>query len=75
MSDITKMRAVLLRQMDDFVREHCDDEDLFMYWLMDGVPDGADDEMLLDLAQIDSCWLNVVNAFGKMLNELGINPE
>jgi hypothetical protein len=42
---------------------------------MDGVPDGADDEMLLDLAQIDSCWLNVVNAFGKMLKELGINPE
>lgn len=75
MSDITKMRAVLLRQMDDFVRENCEDEDLFMYWLMDGVPDGADDEMLLDLAQIDSCWLNVINAFGKMLKELGINPE
>lgn len=75
MNDITKMRAVLLRQMDDFVREYCEDEDLFMYWLMDGVPDGADDEMLLDLAQIDSCWLNVVNAFGKMLKELGINPE
>jgi len=75
MNDITKMRAVLLRQMDDYVREHCEDEDLFMYWLMDGVPDGADDEMLLDLAQIDGCWLNVVNAFGKMLKELGINPE
>ena len=35
MNDIIKMRAVLLRQMDDFVREHCEDEDLFMYWLMD----------------------------------------
>lgn len=60
---ITELRAKIMREMDNYIRENVDDEDLFMYWLQEGVPDEADDAMLLELAEIESCWMNVINAF------------
>lgn len=60
---ITELRAKIMREMDNYMRANVDDEDLFMYWLESGVPDEADDEMLLELAEIESCWMNVISAF------------
>ena len=60
---ITELRAKIMREMDNYIRDNVGDEDLFMYWLQEGVPDEADDEMLLELAEIESCWMNVINAF------------
>lgn len=72
---ITELRAKLMREMDTYIRENVDDEDLFMYWLQDGVPDEADDEMLLELAEIESCWMNVINAFAFISKQIGIIGE
>ena len=69
---ITELRAKLMREMDNYIRENVDDEDLFMYWLQDGVPDEADDGMLLEIATIENCWLNVINAFVYISREMGI---
>lgn len=66
-TETVKSRAKFLKDMDNYVREHCEDEDNFMLWLRDGVPDGADDSMLEDLAEWDSCWLNCVNAFAEQI--------
>ena len=65
--ETVKLRAKFLREMDDYVKKKCEDEDNFMLWLRDGVPDGADDLMLEDLAKWDSIWLNCVNAFAKQI--------
>lgn len=64
-TETVKLRAKFLKDMDNYVREHCEDEDNFMLWLMNGVPDGSDDSMLEDLAEWDSCWLNCVTAFAE----------
>lgn len=64
-AETVKLRAKFLGDMDNYVREHCEDEDNFMLWLMNGVPDGSDDEMLEDLAMWDCCWLRIVNAFAE----------
>ena len=65
--ETVKLRAKFLREMDDYVREYYEDEDNFMLWLRDGVPDGADDSMLEDLAEWDSIWLNCINAFAEQI--------
>lgn len=39
-SDVaTFVKASLFVQMDNMIREHVEDEDDFMLWLMDGIPD------------------------------------
>lgn len=65
--ETVKLRAKFLREMDDYVRENYEDEDNFMLWLRDGVPDGADDSMLEDLAEWDSIWLNCIKAFAEQI--------
>ncbi len=67
---ITELRAKIMREMDNYIRANVDDEDLFMYWLQDGVPDEADDEMLLELAEIESCWMNIINAFAYISKQI-----
>ena len=69
---ITELRAKLMREMDTYIRENVGDEDLFMYWLQEGVPDEADDEMLLELAEIESCWMNIINAFAYLCKQIRI---
>lgn len=69
---ITELRVKLMRDMDNYVRENVEDEDLFTYWLQIGVPDEADDEMLLQFAEIESCWMNIINAFAYICREIGI---
>ena len=66
-AEMVKLRAKFLREMDDYVRKYCEDEDNFMLWLMNGVPDGADDYLLEDLAQYEDIWLNCVNAFAEQI--------
>lgn len=65
--EMVETRAKLLREMDDWLYENIYDEDVIDYWLMYGVPDGADDEMLLDFASDDSIWLNIIKAFDEVL--------
>ena len=72
---ITELRAKLMREMDNYIRDNVDDEDLFMYWLQDGVPDEADDAMLFELAEIESCWMNIINAFAYLCKQIGIIEE
>jgi len=67
MNETIELRAKFLKEMDDYVREKCEDEDNFMLWLRDGVPDGADDSMLEDLAAWDSIWLQCVEAFAEQI--------
>jgi len=65
--EMVETRAKLLREMDSWINEYIYDEDNINYWLMFGVPDGADDEMLLDFASDDGIWLNIIKAFGEVV--------
>lgn len=69
---ITELRAKIMREMDDYIRENVDDEDLFMYWLQNGVPDASHDADLLEYAAIENCWMNIINAFAYLCKQIGI---
>lgn len=70
--EITKIRAKILREMDAYARENFEDEDNFLDWLMDGIPDAADDDIITFIAQNEESWLRVVNCFNKCCKFEGI---
>ena len=70
--ETTKIRAKILREMDAYARENFEDEDNFLDWLMDGIPDAADDDIIAFIAQSDECWLRVINCFNKCCKFEGI---
>ena len=50
---LKKLYAHRLMWMDKYVKEHVADEDLIDYWLVNGVPDGCDEEDLLQFIDAD----------------------
>ena len=56
-------RACFLEMFDEYIRKNIDDEELFDYWLERGVPDGADVEMLREIAEDEDSWIGCVRAF------------
>lgn len=50
---LKKLYAHRLMWMDKYIKEHVADEDLIDYWLVNGVPDGCDEEDLLQFIDAD----------------------
>lgn len=67
-----ELRMKILQEMDKYARENFEDEDNFLDWLSDGVPDAADDDIIEFIAQDDECWLRVVNCFNRCCKYEGI---
>lgn len=70
--DMIDMRVEFLKSFDNFVRSHIEDEDLFDYWLENGVPDCADDELLFEIAFLDDCWKDICSAFAYVCKKAGL---
>ena len=63
MKEIYKLRVNFLKQFDKYVRDDIGDENITDYWLQYGIPDGSDDEDLLEIAKDEEQWVDMVNAF------------
>lgn len=50
-NEIQVLRANLLGGMDTYIREIVGDEEILMYWLEVGVPDDADEDTLMEIAE------------------------
>ena len=74
-NEIQVLRANLLGGMDAYVREHLDDENYLMGWLELGVPDGADEEELMEIAGDEEDFNRIVCVFSNLIvnftNEYG----
>ena len=66
-NEIQVLRANLLGGMDAYVREVVDDEDYFMEWLMLGVPDGANEEELMEIAGDEEEFNRISAYFGSLI--------
>ena len=67
-NEIQVLRANLLGGMDAYAREMVDDEDYFMEWLELGVPDGADEDMLMEIAGDEEEFNRIATEFASLLN-------
>ena len=59
------VRVVFLKAADEDLRNTVDDE-TFMTWLMLGVPDCADDEILEFIASDDEIFYRVLNLYYRL---------
>lgn len=72
MNKTISMRFNFLKQFRDYVFNEIGDEDIIEYWLMYGIPDGADDDELINIASDEDDWYNMVNAFAKCCKMAGV---
>ena len=68
-NELYVLRANLLGGMDAYVREHLDDENYLTAWLELGVPDGADEEELMEIAGDEEEFNRIAKVFGNILND------
>ena len=67
MNEIKQLRMNLMGGMNAYVLKTVEDEDILDYWWTYGLPDEVTEEMLIDYAENDDLWLDVVHAFAKVL--------
>lgn len=69
MTELIKDRIELLLMMHDYIIE-MGDEDIYMYWAQEGVPDCPDDEIIEFIATHDENWVATCKAFAHCINNL-----
>lgn len=64
-------RALMLAEMDDYIRDNVDDEDVFEEWLAEGVPDGTEEYTWM--AENLDIFLDIIKCFVRLTSiaELG----
>lgn len=67
--DNTLLKANILGGMDAYIRDEVGDEDIFMRWLMVGVPDGSTEEDLIEIAEDDDEFLRICNVWNNLIRE------
>ena len=72
MSDKTILRMNMLGGMNAYVLDYVADENLIDMWLMCGVPDGATEDDIKEMAEDDNLWVDAVNTFKRIINESDI---
>ena len=65
-AELITLRANILGGMDSYVREVVDKEDVLDYWLMEGVPDEASEEMLMEIAEDRDEFIRISKVFGNI---------
>ena len=60
---LIKLRVQLLEVMDRDVRNLAKDDDVFKFWLDNGVPDGADKDILTEIAEYDDLFTDICRAY------------
>lgn len=69
---LVETRMKIMREMDEYLRKNDPDETTYLdIWLFT-FPDECDDDELREIAEIDACWLDVVNCFARCCRCLGV---
>lgn len=66
MSDILILKANILGGMNEYIHE-VGDEDILDDWYAYGVPDGCDEDMLMEIAEDDKSFTDISKEFTALL--------
>lgn len=67
------LRANILGGMDAYIRDVIGDDDITEKWDAYGVPDGAEEEEIMEIAEDESEWARICQFFGGLLCDAGIS--
>lgn len=73
MDEMMIIRMNLLGGMDAYIRNVIGDDDITERWDMFGVPDGADEVDVMEIAEDESEWARICQFFGGLLCDAGIS--
>jgi len=63
------LRANILGGMNSYILEVIGDDDITDRWLMFGIPDGCDEEELMEIAEDESEFLRISNLWNNLIRE------
>lgn len=66
MNDIT-LRANILGGMNSYIIDVVGDEDKMDVWFGDGIPDGCDEDDLMDIAESEKDFIEIVELFYRLI--------
>jgi len=67
-TELRTLRANILGGMDSYVREVINDEDIFDYWLVEGVPDECSEDFLMEIAKDEHDFNRICYVFSKVID-------
>ena len=65
--NLISLRAKMLGEMNTYILDTIGDEEI-----TNGVPDGAIEEDLLEIAKEDECWLDCIGCFANCCRAAGV---
>ena len=65
-SSLQRTRKHLLKEMDVYIKK-LGDEDIWLQWIEEGVPDEATEEDYNSIAWNDATWCEVCELFGNLV--------
>lgn len=66
MNNVT-LRANILSGMNEYILECIGDEDIHITWLVGGVPDGADEDEIMEIAEDKAEFERIAYLFGNLV--------
>ena len=66
--ELVNLKASILDEMNRYIL-NLGDEDIYEIWFEQGVPDGADEGMLMSLAEDDSIFRSICGLFGWLIKD------
>lgn len=69
------LRANILGGFDAYIRDVIGDDDITDRWDMFGVPDGADEEEIMEIAEDEHEWARICGYFGTIVQTLAMDAE
>lgn len=70
MTEIVMLKANLMGDMNEYMKEKADDN-VWQMWIS-VMPDEVDEDTLIEMAEDDEIWLDVVNKFARCCRCLGL---
>lgn len=64
------LRTNILGGMDAYIRDVIGDDDITEKWDAYGVPDGADEEEVMEIAEDDAEWARICGVFGSIVTDV-----
>ena len=69
------LRMNMLGGMDAYIREVIGDDCTTAKWDMCGVPDGADEEEIMEIAEDEHEWARICTYFGSIVKTIEMDKE
>ena len=69
------IRCNILGEMDAYIRNVVGDDDITERWDMFGVPDGADEVDIMEIAEDDHEWARICSYFGTIVRTFAMDAE